>query len=113
MRILVVAPMLPQREGPGAIPVLLYAQLVGLGDRHEVTLVAGLGDEPGEEEAAAQLAQVDLVDLHIVDRRRPASGLRRWRRRWRLAATWMRGRWPWRTVWFADPAFQAVLEGLA
>ena len=112
MRILLVAPMVPQQDGAGAIPVLLYAQLAGLRERHEVTVVAGLGDEPGEKEAAAQLVR-EGVDLHIADRRRPPPGLRRWRRRWQLAASWARRGWPWRTVWFAAPAFQTVLDRLS
>jgi glycosyltransferase involved in cell wall biosynthesis len=30
-----------------------------------------------------------------------------------MAAAWIRGQWPWRTVWYAAPAFQAVLDRLA
>ena len=48
-------------------------------------------------------------------RRRPppaAAGPRRRRRQLRLAATWARGRWPWRTVWYAEPGIQAVLDRL-
>jgi glycosyltransferase involved in cell wall biosynthesis len=112
MRVLLIAPMVPQRDGAGAIPVLLYAQLVGLRERHDVTLVAGLGDEPGEAEAAAELVR-ENPDVHIADRRRPPPGLRRWRRRGRLAATWIGRGWPWRTVWFAAPDVQNVLDKLA
>lgn len=112
MRILLVAPMVPQKDGTGAIPVLLYAQLVGLREHHDVTLVAGLGDEPGEAEAAAQLARED-VDVHLADRRRPPPGLHRWRRRAQLATAWIRRGWPWRTVWFAAPAVQTVIDQLA
>jgi glycosyltransferase involved in cell wall biosynthesis len=112
MRILLIAPMVPQVEGAGAIPLLLYSQVLGLRERHEVTLVAGMGDEPGEAEAAGALARLG-VDLHVADRRRPPSALWRWRRRWRLAARWARGSWPWRTVWFATPEVQATLDRLA
>jgi glycosyltransferase involved in cell wall biosynthesis len=112
MRILLVAPMVPQQDGAGAIPVLLHTQLVGLSERHDVTLVTGLGDEPGEVEAATELARAN-PDVHIADRRRPPPGLRRWRRRWQLAAAWLRRGWPWRTVWFAAPAVQSVLDRLA
>jgi glycosyltransferase involved in cell wall biosynthesis len=113
MRILLVAPMVPNEDGGGAIPVLLYARLVGLRERHDVTLVTAVGDEPGEAEAVAELEQTDLADLHVVDRRQSPSGLRRLQRRWRLATTWIRKGWPWRTVWFADPAIQALLDRLA
>ncbi|MEK6276811.1 MAG: glycosyltransferase family 4 protein [Actinomycetota bacterium] len=112
MRILLVAPMVPQEDGAGAIPVLLYAELVGLRERHDVSLVTAVGDEPGEEQAVARLAR-EGVDVHLADRRQPPPGLRRWRRRWQLAAAWMRRGWPWRTVWFAAPAVQAVLDRLA
>jgi glycosyltransferase involved in cell wall biosynthesis len=104
--------MVPQPDGAGAIPIMLHAELAALGERHEVTFVAAAGDEPGEAEAAAELASSGL-DVHIADRGRPPPGVDRWRRRLRLAGTWARGRWPWRTVWFADPAVQAVLDRLA
>lgn len=109
MRIMLVAPMAPQAHGNGAIPVLLYAELTGLRERHEVTLITAIGDEPGEEEAARALT-AEGVDLRVADRRRPAPGRRRFNRRLRLAATWGRGRWPWRTVWFADPGIQAAID---
>jgi polysaccharide biosynthesis protein PslH len=104
--------MVPRPDGAGAIPILLHTELVALGERHEVTFVSAAGDEPGEMEAAAALAESGL-DVHIADRRRPPPGIGRWRRRFRLAATWARGRWPWRTVWFADPAVQTLLERVA
>jgi glycosyltransferase involved in cell wall biosynthesis len=112
MRILLVAPMVPEAEGAGAIPVLLHAQLAGLRERHDVTLVAGMGDEPGEAEAARTLMAAG-VDLHVADRRRPPPGLARWRRRWRMTATYARRSWPWRTVWFAAPEIQVALDRLA
>jgi glycosyltransferase involved in cell wall biosynthesis len=112
MKILLLTPMLPQADGDGAIPVLLYAQLVGLHGRHEVTLVSGMGDEPGELRAAQALIRAG-VDLHVADRRQPRRGMARWRRRRQLLSTWARGSWPWRTVWFAAPAVQRVLDKLA
>ena len=57
MRILLVVPVPPQADGGGAIPVLLQAELQGLRQRHEVTLVTALGDEPGEEEAVRRLRE--------------------------------------------------------
>jgi len=110
MKILLVTPMPPRPEAPGAIPLVLHALLTGLQTRHEVTLVTVVGDEPGELEAADELQRSGL-DVHVVDRRRP-SGVARWRRRWRLASTWARGRYPWRTVWFADPQVQDTLDRL-
>jgi glycosyltransferase involved in cell wall biosynthesis len=112
MRILLLTSMVPQANGTGAIPILLYAELIALAERHDVTLVTAAGDEPGETAAAAALADAGF-DVHVADRRRPPPGIDRWRRRWRLAATWARGRWPWRTVWFADPGVQTLIDRLA
>ncbi|HET8814098.1 MAG TPA: glycosyltransferase family 4 protein [Solirubrobacterales bacterium] len=111
MRVLLVAPVPPAADGAGAIPVLLHAELLGLRRRHEVTLVTAIGDEEGEEEAVLRLRNEG--EVHVADRRRPPAGPRRRRRQLRLAATWARGRWPWRTVWFADPGIQRVLDRLA
>ncbi|HEU4600171.1 MAG TPA: glycosyltransferase family 4 protein [Solirubrobacterales bacterium] len=111
MKVLLVAPVPPQADGAGAIPVLLQAELSGLQQAHEVTLVTAVGDEDGEAEAVARLG--NEVELHVADRRRPPPGLARHRRQLRLAATWARGRWPWRTVWFAEPGIQRALDRLA
>ncbi|MBS1878047.1 MAG: glycosyltransferase [Actinobacteria bacterium] len=112
MRILLIAPMVPRQRGGGAIPVLLHAQLTGLLAANEVTLVSSVGDDPGEAEAADELLGAG-VDAHFVDRRVPASALRRNRRRARLAATWLGRPWPWRTVWFAPPQMQLTIDRLA
>jgi glycosyltransferase involved in cell wall biosynthesis len=111
VRVLLVVPVPPHPQGAGAIPVLLDAELTGLGERHQVTLLTGLGDEPGEAEAVAALAE--RVELRVADRRRPPPGRARRRRQARLAASWARGGVPWRTVWFADPSFQRELDRLA
>lgn len=110
MKILLVVPVPPQADGGGAIPVLLSAELLGLRQRHEVTLVTAVGDEAGEEEAARRLRE--QVEVHVADRRRPPPGLRRRRRQLRMAASWARGRLPWRTVWFADPGIQRIVDRL-
>ncbi len=110
MRVLLVVPVPPQADGGGAIPVLLHAELQGLRQLHEVTLVTALGDEPGEEEAVRRLREEG--EVHVVDRRRPLPGASRLRRQLRMAGRWARGRWPWRTVWYADPGFQTVIDQL-
>src|SRR6476659_6071564 len=111
MRVLLVTPMPPQADGGGAIPVLLHAELLGLRRLHEVTLVTAVADEPGEADAVERLREE--VEVHAVDRRRPPPGRRRRRRQLRLATTWATGAWPWRTVWYADPGIQTVLDRLA
>lgn len=112
MKILLVTSMVPQAEGAGAIPLLLHAQLIGLAKRHEVTLVTAVGDEPGEAEAAAELAAANF-DVHFADRRQSRAFSGRWRRRWRFAWTWASHRVPWRAVWFADPGIQTILDRMA
>jgi len=112
MRVLLAVPVPPQADGGGAIPVLLYAELLGLRQRHEVTLVTALGDEAGEGEAIARLRS-EGVDVHVADRRRPPPGAARLRRQLRMAARWARGGWPWRTVWFAAPEIQRAIDEAA
>lgn len=111
MKVLLVTPVPPQADGGGAIPVLLYAQLLGLSRMHDVTLLTAVGDEPGQVEAVERLR--GEVEVHAADRRRPGPGARRLRRQLRLATTWARRPWPWRTVWYADPGIQATLDRLA
>lgn len=110
MRILIVAPVPPDPDGAGAIPILLYAQLAGLRERNEVTVVTAVGDEPGEGEAVAKLAAAG-VRVQAADRRQPRAPARRWRRRLRLAGAWLGGT-PWRAAWFADPGVQRILDRL-
>ncbi len=112
MRILIVAPMPPQPAGGGAIPVLLEAQIAGLRERNEVTFVSAIGEEPGEAEAAERLRDSGL-EAHFADRRQPRAARPRWRRRARMASSWLLGGRPWRAVWFADPGIQAILDRLA
>jgi len=111
MKILIVAPMPPDPSGAGAIPILLHAQLSGLRERNDVTLVTAAGDEAGEAEALARL-RAEGFDVRAADRRQPRTAAGRWRRRARLAGTWLRGT-PWRTAWFAAPGVQRILDHLA
>jgi glycosyltransferase involved in cell wall biosynthesis len=110
MRVLLATPVAPDVDGSGAIPVLLAAELLGLRELHDVTVVTAIGDERGEAEAVERLR--DGLDVHVADRRRPPPGSRRLRRQGRMAARWARGRWPWRTVWFADPGLQETIDVL-
>jgi glycosyltransferase involved in cell wall biosynthesis len=103
--------MVPQAEGAGAIPELLHAQVAGLREAHDLTVLGTFGDLPGQAEAAGALTASGL-DAVFVDRRRSASALRRWRVRAELATRWGRGRWPWRTV-SAASGVQPALDRLA
>ncbi len=107
MRILLVTSMVPDAEGIGAMPKLFEAQLRGLSERHEVTLVSTFGEDPGQAEAAERLLRSDL-DAHIVDRRRSTSALRRARVRAELASAWATKGWPWRVVCGAGGVQQLI-----
>ena len=92
--------------------MLLHAQLEALCERHEVTLVAGVGDEPWEPRAA-QAATAARAAAHLADRRRSPSARRRMRRRLRLASNWFYTSRPWLALWFGTPAVQAVIDRLS
>jgi len=106
-----VVSMVPQADGIGAIPKLLNAQLIGLRERNEVTLVGSFGELPGQAEAAGALMRSDL-DAHFIDRRRAGSAPRRWRVRAELASSWARRPWPWRAV-SATAGVQPALDRVA
>lgn len=110
MRILLLTPVPPERDGPGAIPALLYAQLVGLSVRNEVTLVCVAGPDTAEIEAAERLRTAGF-DVHAVVRS-AGGGRSAWERRLRLAHGWLVLRRPWRTVWFADAGVQPLIDRL-
>lgn len=111
MRILLLAPMVPQADGLGAIPKLLHAEVQGLTARHEVTLLAPFGDLPAQAEAAASLAASGL-DAHFVDGRRPGSFGRRWQVRRQIAGSWLRHPWPYRAVSLVR-GMQQLLDAVA
>lgn len=110
MRILLITSMVPQAEGAGAIPELLHAQLVGLREHHDITLVTTFGDLRGQAEAAEELRRSGL-DVHFADRRRSSSLPRRWRVRLELASSWTGRRWPWRAV-STSAGLQPVIDRL-
>jgi glycosyltransferase involved in cell wall biosynthesis len=112
MNVLLVAPMPPSPTAALAIPRVLHAQLVGLRERgHHVTLAVVAGPEQPELEAVEHL-RAEGVDLHAVCRHEPRTFAERWGRRRRFADGWLRGRTPWRTVWYYEPALQPVLDRL-
>ncbi len=108
MNILIACPMPPQPEAPGAIPLVLHAELAGLMAHHSITLVTVAGPDPAEWAAVDRL-QAMGVDVHAVRRTNP-RGWHRWQRRWRWATKWLQGRWPWRTIWFWEPEIQRILD---
>jgi len=107
MRIVLVTPMPPSATGAGAIPRLLQAQVAGLREGHDLTVitVAGPGDE--EIQAVHDLRRAG-VDVRGVLRAR-ATVHERWRRRGRLAYAWCGRRYPWRSAWYWEPQVEAAV----
>lgn len=105
-----LTPMPPRSDAPGAMPLVFNAALVGLSARHEVTLVTVAGPDPEELEAVDRLLGAGF-EVHAVRRAQP-EGLRRWQRRWRLGSRWLRGREPWRSIWFWEPGVQRIFDRL-
>ncbi len=110
MRILLVTPMPPQPHGMGAIPVMLHMLLVALRPRHTVTLLTVVGSDPTEWQAVEGLRESGM-EVHAV-KLMQSSPLQRWQRRWQLASAWLKGRYPWRTIWFWEPGVQRTLDDL-
>jgi glycosyltransferase involved in cell wall biosynthesis len=110
MKILLVTPMPPRPQAPGAIPLVLYAELIGLMECHQVSLITVAGLEPGEEEAVEQLRLLQ-IPLYVAWRKK-VHGIKKWRRRWRMASAWLAGKIPWRTIWFWEPELQNILNNL-
>lgn len=109
LKVLMVTPMPPRTQAPGAIPLVLHAQLTGLINRHhDVTLLTVVGQERSEREAVETL-RASGIEVHAVPLM-VASGIPRWQRRWRLATDWLTGRYPWRSAWFRAPAIQEHLD---
>jgi glycosyltransferase involved in cell wall biosynthesis len=92
--------------------MVLHAQLTALSERHDVTLVAGVGDEPWEPAAARALGSSDVHEV-LADRRRSQHWRGRMRRRAQLAIDWTVRGDSWRALWFAAPQVQLALDHLA
>lgn len=112
MNILVLSPQPPQATAPGAIPMVVYSGLVGLAERHTVTVVAVAGPEPHQLRQPRNALQDLGVEIHTIDRHEP-QGRDRWLRRLRLSSQWLTRRWPFRTVWFWDPRVQETIDRLS
>lgn len=106
MRLLNVTPMLPYPGAAGAEPLVSYGQLIALAEHHHVTLVTFAGPDPAERAALGDLQELG-IDVRAIWREDPAPAMRR---RQRMA--WLRGRDPFRAVWFSDPAMQQLITDL-
>jgi len=89
---------------------MLHTLIVALRLRHEVTLVTVVGPDPTEWQAVECL-RGSGVEVHAA-RLMQSSNVQRWQRRWRLASSWLKGRYPWRTIWFWEPSIQQILDDL-
>ncbi len=111
MRVLLLTPMPPDPHAAGAIPLLLHAELTGLRERHEVTIVTVAGPDPAEIEAVDRLQRGGVV-VHAT-LRTAIRGTLGWKRRFRIVGTWLGSRVPLRTAWFAEPEVQKTIDALA
>jgi polysaccharide biosynthesis protein PslH len=110
VKILLVTPMPPRGEAPGAIPILLNAQLRGLSLRHDVTVATVAGPASAELNAVDALTQLG-IEVHAVRRTEPV-GMGRWYRRVRLVRRWAGSGAPRRAIWFFEPEMQHLLDRL-
>lgn len=110
MRILMVTPMPPQPQPTNGVPLVTYAQLMGLREHHEVTLVTVAGPDPAEIDAVNELRAAG-IEVWAICRVEP-QGVKRWQRRIRLASVILSGKYPFRTGWYWEPQLQNLLDRL-
>ncbi|MFL5617309.1 MAG: glycosyltransferase family 4 protein [Gemmatimonadaceae bacterium] len=110
MRILLVTPSPPAPDAPSAVPVVAWAQLRALSERHTVTVVTIAGPDPRELEALERL-RASGFDARAVERR-DATVVDRIARWMRNAARWALLRRPMYVVWHHEPALQRLLDAL-
>ena len=110
MRILFVTPSPPAPSAPSAVPVVAWAQLRGLSDRHEVTVVTIAGPHPSQLDALAKLNAAGF-DVRALERR-DTSAVDRAARWLRNAVRWLLLRRPMYVVWHHEPAFQRMIDAL-
>jgi glycosyltransferase involved in cell wall biosynthesis len=110
LKILLVSPILPQTQPANAVALVVHAQIVGLAGHHDITLATIAGPNPADRQILEHLSRLG-VRVHVIWRRVP-HGIRRWKRRWRFIRMWTIGKYPWRTVWFWEPAFQTLIDNI-
>lgn len=103
MKLLMVTLVPPQPHAWGAIPVLLHGQLTALRARHDVTLITLVADAD-EREAVDNLRRSGL-EVYWVQRCADTA-----LRRLRMAARWVAGRTPKRSIWNYEPRLQQLLD---
>lgn len=110
MRILMVTPIPPAPQATNAVPLVAWAQLAALAPRHDVTIVTVAGPDPAEIEAVEDLKRSGKAVYAVT--RTVSRGAAKWKRRWRLAFTWIFEPYPFRTVWYYEPEVQRILDRL-
>ncbi len=110
MRVLLLTPSPPRPQAPSAVPLVAWAQLAALRERHTVTVVCTAGPDPAEHAAVEQLRTAG-IDVHVQARSEPNAAARG--RRWLgHAARWARGGRPMYTIWYYEPGLQRQLDRL-
>lgn len=105
-----ITPVLPARQATGSTAFLLYGEILCLLERHQVDVVTLAGPDPVELSAIDALQETG-AKVHALRRAKP-KGMARWQRRWRFVNQWIRGRYPFRTVWFWEPAMQRLIDAV-
>jgi polysaccharide biosynthesis protein PslH len=105
-----ITPVLPARQATGSTALLLYAEILCLLERHQVEVVTLAGPDSVELSAIDALRETG-AKVHALVRVEP-TGMGRWQRRWRFVNQWIRGRYPFRAVWFWDPGMQQRINGV-
>ena len=72
MRLLLACVMPPRPQAWGAIPLVAYAKIAGLRERHEITVVTLTDESPEEREAVESLRTLG-VEVHALRPESPAD----------------------------------------
>jgi glycosyltransferase involved in cell wall biosynthesis len=110
LKILLISPILPQTQPSNAVALVVYAQIVGLTRHHDLTLATIAGPDPQDRQILEHLPRLG-ARVYAVWRGAP-HGIQRWKRRWCFIRMWAIHKYPWRTVWFWEPAFQHLIDKL-
>jgi glycosyltransferase involved in cell wall biosynthesis len=111
MRILMVTSFVPDPAATVGGALVMHGQLTALAQRHEVVLITFAGTDPTEREAIMGWEARGVQSVAVA--RPQTSGFAAIPRRCSLAARWLHGHDPLRTLAFRVPAMQAAIDRVA
>lgn len=110
MRVLFVTPSPPSPAAHTAVPIVAWAQLEAMRQRHEITLLTTAGPDYTEWNAVEQLRD---SGLDVRAQRRTDGGARDRIARWiRNAGRWLTTDRPMYTLWYYEPELQRTIDTL-